>query len=45
MRCQCEHIWVEVLNRRWCVRRYDEGGCGVFQRRRAPGSPWRAEAI
>jgi hypothetical protein len=31
----CEHEWIEVGKRRWCVRRYDQGGCGSFQVMRA----------
>lgn len=45
MRPRCEHLWVEVLNRRWCVRPYDEGGCGAFQRRRSISSPWMPSGV
>jgi hypothetical protein len=38
---KCQHIWVEVGNRRWCVRRYDEGGCGAFEQRKR--GTWVAE--
>lgn len=40
--CDCKHVWVEVGARRWCVRRYDEGGCGAFQVKRA--GQWIIEA-
>ncbi len=35
MTSRCEHDWIEVGARRWCVRPYDEGGCGAFQVKRA----------
>jgi len=39
----CEHEWIEVLNRRWCVRPYDEGGCGAYQYRRHRDAKWITE--
>ena len=36
----CNHILIEVLNRQWCVRRYDDNGCGGFWYRRNPNAPW-----
>lgn len=41
MNCDCDYI--EVLNRRWCVRAYADGGCGAYETRRSASSPWRRE--
>src|SRR5882762_1078173 len=29
----CEHQWIEVGNRRWCVTPYSQGGCGAFEQK------------
>lgn len=33
--------FIENGNRLWCVRRYNEGGCGAYWTRKSAHDPWK----
>ena len=38
------HDWLEIGDRRWCVRSFRSGGCGLDQYRRTCHCPWEPAA-
>lgn len=42
MTCSCGGVIVEVHARRWCIKRYADGGCGGVWMRGQDGL-WRAQ--